>query len=58
MALVKQVRVLRNVLCFGLLCVLALGLVRDRFWEHHHALGIGVLIGGCHDRCMSCMRSR
>ena len=29
MALVKQVRVLRNVLCFGLLCVLALGLVRD-----------------------------
>ena len=45
MALVKQVRVLRNVLCFGLLCVLALGLVRDRFWEHRHALGIGVLTG-------------
>ena len=34
MALVKQVRVLRNVFGLGVLCVLALGLVRDRLWEH------------------------
>src|SRR5574341_387191 len=45
MALVPQVRVLRNVLCYGVLCGLVLWLVRDRLWEYCYALGVGVLAG-------------
>ena len=45
MALVKQVRVMRHVLWYGVLCVLAFGLVHDRVWEHRQAFGIGVVAG-------------
>ena len=46
MALVKQVRVLRNVVWVGALCLLALVLVRTRLWEHREALGLGGVAGG------------
>ena len=46
MALVKQVRVLRNVVWVGALCLLALVLVRARLWEHRAALGLGGVAGG------------
>src|SRR5919109_1467661 len=62
MALVKQVRVLRNVLCFGLLCGLVLWLVRDRFWEHRYALSVGVMTGAVGGwlwwRHLSCLIAR
>jgi len=45
MALVKQVRVLRNAVCLGVLCILVLWLVRHRLWEHRGALGLGVVAG-------------
>jgi membrane protein implicated in regulation of membrane protease activity len=45
MAVVKQVRVLRNVVCLGVLCLLVLGLVHNRLWEHRDALGLGVVAG-------------
>src|SRR5262249_40349983 len=46
MALVKQVRVLRNVMWMGALGMLALVLVRTRLWEHREALGLGGVAGG------------
>ena len=46
MALVKQVRVLRNVVWVGALCMLALVLVRTHLWEHREALGLGGVTGG------------
>lgn len=46
MALVKQVRVLRNVVWVGALCMLALALVRPHLWEHREALGLGGVAGG------------
>jgi|RhiMetdeSRZDD1v2_1073273.scaffolds.fasta_scaffold62619_4 hypothetical protein len=46
MALVQQVRVLRNVVWVGILCLLALVLVRARLWEHREALGLGWGAGG------------
>lgn len=45
MPLVPQVRVLRNVLGLGVLCALALWLVRDRLWEHAHGVGLGMAAG-------------
>jgi membrane protein implicated in regulation of membrane protease activity len=45
MALVKQVRVLRNVVCLGVLGILVLWLMRHRLWEHRDALGLGVVAG-------------
>ena len=46
MALVKQVRILLNVMGLGVLCILVVWLVRDRLWEHRDALGLGVVAGG------------
>src|SRR5262245_64229191 len=46
MALVKQVRVLRNVVWAGALALLALVLVRAYLWEHREALGCGGVVGG------------
>ena len=46
MALVKQVRVLRNVVWVGALCLLGLALVRAHLWEHREALGLGGVAGG------------
>jgi membrane protein implicated in regulation of membrane protease activity len=46
MALVKQVRVLRNVVWMGALALLALVLVRAHLWEHREALGCGGVVGG------------
>ena len=51
MAQVKQVRVVRNVLWCGVLCVFALWLVRDRVWEHRQALGTGVMVGALGGWC-------
>jgi len=45
MPLVPQVRVLRNVLGLGVLCALALWLVRDRLWEHAHGVALGMAAG-------------
>jgi NfeD-like C-terminal, partner-binding len=45
MARVPQVRVLQNVLGLGVLCALALWLVRDRLWEHVHGVSLGVAGG-------------
>src|SRR5574341_768142 len=46
MALVKQVRVLRNVVWLGALALLALVLVRAHIWEHRAAIGCGGAVGG------------
>jgi hypothetical protein len=46
MVLVQQVRVIRNVVWLGVLCLLALALVRARLWEHREALGLGWVVGG------------
>jgi general stress protein CsbA len=46
MALVKQVRVLRNVAWVGALGMLVLVLVRTHLWEHREALGLGGVAGG------------
>lgn len=46
MTLVKQVRVLRNVVWTGALGLLALALVRTHLWEHREALGLGGVAGG------------
>ena len=45
MALVPQVRVLRNVLGLGVLCALAVWLGRDHLWEHAPGVGLGVVAG-------------
>ena len=45
MAQVPQVRVLRNVFGLGVLCALALWLVRDRLWEHAPGISLGVAAG-------------
>jgi hypothetical protein len=45
MALVPQVRVLRNVLGLSVLCALAVWLVRDHLWEHVHGVSVGVAAG-------------
>ena len=45
MALVPQVRVLRNVLGLSVLCALAVWLVRDRLWEHAPGISLGVAAG-------------
>lgn len=45
MALVKQVRVLRNVGGVFVLCALVLWLVRTRLWMHRDALALGVAAG-------------
>jgi membrane protein implicated in regulation of membrane protease activity len=42
---VKQVRVLRNVLVWGLLCTLVLWLVWMQLWVHWTAIGCGVVAG-------------
>ncbi|HEY7492832.1 MAG TPA: NfeD family protein [Candidatus Tectomicrobia bacterium] len=46
MALVQQVRVIRNVVWVGALCLLTLALMRARLWEHGEALGLGGVAGG------------
>ena len=46
MALVKQVRVIRNVVWAGAMGLLALGLVWPHLWEHREALGLGGGAGG------------
>jgi membrane protein implicated in regulation of membrane protease activity len=46
MALVKQVRVLRNVVWMGALALLALVLVRTHLWEHCEGLSLGGGVGG------------
>jgi membrane protein implicated in regulation of membrane protease activity len=51
MALVKQVRVLLNIVCLAVLCILVLWLVRDRLWEHCDALGLGAVAGGIGGWC-------
>ena len=58
MAQVKQVRVVRNVLWCGVLCVFALWLVRDRVWEHRQALGAGVMVGALGGWCWWRLLSR
>jgi len=45
MALVKQARVLRNVLVLWLWCGLVLWLVRTRLWEYRDALLLGLTAG-------------
>jgi membrane protein implicated in regulation of membrane protease activity len=45
MAQVPQVRVLRNVLGYGVLCALALWLVCDRLWEYAPGVSLGVAAG-------------
>jgi membrane protein implicated in regulation of membrane protease activity len=42
---VRQVRVLRNVLIGSGLCALVLWLLRARFWQHGEALALGLLVG-------------
>ena len=42
---VKQVRVLRNVLVWAILCILVLWLVRQRLWAHWTAIVFGVVTG-------------
>jgi general stress protein CsbA len=44
--ILKQIRVLRNVVCLGLFCLFALWLVRSHLWEEHSALGLGAAGGG------------
>jgi membrane protein implicated in regulation of membrane protease activity len=46
MVLVKQVRVLRNVVWVGALGMVALVLVRTHLWEYRGALGCGGAVGG------------
>src|SRR5262245_53428812 len=43
--MVKQVRVLRNVVIWGLLCALVLWLIRGRLWPNRTALLLGALAG-------------
>ena len=45
MVMVKQVRVLRNVVIRGVLCAIVLWLVRGRLWENRTALLLGVVAG-------------
>jgi NfeD-like partner-binding protein len=45
MAQVPQVRVLRNVLGLGVLCMLAVVLMRDRLWEHVPGVSLSVAVG-------------
>jgi membrane protein implicated in regulation of membrane protease activity len=49
---VKQARVLRNVLCVLMLCVLWLGFVHAYLWQHRGALALGgtagLAYGWCH----------
>jgi membrane protein implicated in regulation of membrane protease activity len=45
MALVPQVRVLRNVLGLGVLCALAVWLGRDHLWEHAPGVSLGAVAG-------------
>jgi membrane protein implicated in regulation of membrane protease activity len=45
MALVKQVRVLRNVAVWTALGALVLGLLYERLWEHGEALALGAALG-------------
>ena len=45
MAQVKQVRVLRNLIGFGLLCAGLIWLLGDRVWQAPDALGWGVALG-------------
>jgi membrane protein implicated in regulation of membrane protease activity len=42
---VKQVRVLRNVVIWGVLCALVLWLVRGRLWDNRSAILLGVVAG-------------
>ena len=42
---VKQVRVRRNILVLGALCILVLWLVRTRLWEYRDALALGAGAG-------------
>jgi hypothetical protein len=44
---VKQVRVLRNVLIWTILCAFVLWLVRARLWAHWTAIVFGVVAGSC-----------
>lgn len=45
MAVVKQVRVLRNILLWSALCAIVLWLGHGRLWEHRLALLLGVVAG-------------
>ncbi len=45
---VKQVRVLRNVLVWTILCVIVLWLVEARLWAHRTAIVFGVVAGSCY----------
>jgi membrane protein implicated in regulation of membrane protease activity len=45
---VKQVRVLRNVLIWAILCAVVLWLVRARLWAHWTAIFFGVVGGSCY----------
>ncbi len=45
MADVKQVRVVRNVLCLLVACALVLWFMRTRLWQHHEALVLGLTAG-------------
>src|SRR5688572_1352010 len=46
MTLVKQVRVLRNVVWVAAIGILALALVQTYLWEHREAIGLGGVAGG------------
>lgn len=43
---VKQVRVLRNIVLTWGLCAVILWSLRARLWEHGEAVGLGLLLGG------------
>lgn len=45
MVVVKQVRVLRNVVVWGILCAVVLWLLRARLWDNRTALLLGVVAG-------------
>ena len=45
MAGVKQVRVLRNVVCYLVLCALILWCVRAQLWQHRGAVALGWSVG-------------
>jgi membrane protein implicated in regulation of membrane protease activity len=42
---VKQVRVLRNVVVWGMLCAVVLWLLRARLWDNRTALLLGMVVG-------------
>jgi membrane protein implicated in regulation of membrane protease activity len=48
MAVVKQVRVLRNVVIWGVLCAIVLWLVRGQLWENRTALLLGMVAGSAY----------